>query len=189
MEKVNISLREMKTDYIDSLLIHLPYEYYFLDIWNAMIKCQNQGKVRYIGVSNFHKRHIEMLKKHTGVTPQINEIYISPIGTKEEQIKYAHENDIVLMTYSPLMDVAAHRISEDVLRPIMDKYNKSLAQVVLRWNIERGCIPLPKTQKFKRLKENCEIFDFSLTKEEVDTISYLNYDFQYLPESKICPGL
>ena len=189
MEKVDISLREMKTDYIDSLLIHLPYEYYFLDIWNAMIKCQNQGKVRYIGVSNFHKRHIEMLKKHTGVTPQINEIYISPIGTKEEQIKYAYENGIVLMTYSPLMDVAAHRISEDALRPIIDKYNKSLAQVVLRWNIERGCIPLPKTQKLKRLKENCDIFDFSLTKEEVDTISSLNYDFQYLPESKICPGL
>ena len=94
-----------------------------------------------------------------------------------------------MITYSPLMDVAAHRISEDALRPIMDKYNKSLAQVVLRWNIERGCIPLPKTQKLKRLKENCEIFDFSLTKEEVDTISSLNYDFQYLPESKICPGL
>lgn len=189
MEKVDISLREMKTDYIDSLLIHLPYEYYFLDIWNAMIKCQKMGKVRYIGVSNFHERHIDILKEQTGVTPQINEIYISPIGTKEEQLRYAAENDIIIMTYSPLMDVAHHRIDETLLRPIMQKYNKSLAQIVLRWNIDRGCIPLPKTQKIKRLKENCDIFDFTLTKEEVETISSLNYDFQYLPESKICPGV
>lgn len=187
-EKVDNSLRELKTEYIDSLLIHLPYPNYYEDIWETMIDIQKEGKIRYIGVSNFHERHIETLKKH-GVIPAINEIYISPIGTKEEQIEYNHNNDIQLMTYSPLKDLAHNRINISVLQPIMDKYQKSLAQVILRWNIDRGCIPLPMTKSPKRLEENINVFDFSFTDKEVETISSLNMDYQYLTESKICPGL
>lgn len=187
-EKVENSLREMKTDYIDSLLIHLPYPGYIEDIWAAMIKLKEEGKVRYIGVSNFHQRHIELIGK-TGELPAVNEIYISPIGTKQEQVDYNASKDILLMTYSPLMDLASNRIPVEKLTPMMEKYNKSAAQVILRWNIERGCLPLPKTKNSQRLKENFDIFDFSLTKEETESISSLNYDYQYMPESTLCPGL
>jgi diketogulonate reductase-like aldo/keto reductase len=93
------------------------------------------------------------------------------------------------MTYSPLMDLAANRLPHEPLLAIAKRYNKSIAQVVLRWNIERGCVPLPKSKNPKRLEDNFKIFDFSLTREEVDTISSLNQDFQYLVESKICPGI
>ena len=93
------------------------------------------------------------------------------------------------MPYSPLMDVALCKIPIEKLQPIMEKYKKSLAQVVLRWSIERGCLPLPKTKNPKRLEENFNLFDFSLTTEEVEIISSLNYDNQFLVESKICPGL
>ena len=87
------------------------------------------------------------------------------------------------------MDLAYHRFDEGRLDDICRKYQKSYAQIVLRWNIERGSIPLPKTKNPKRLKENFDIFDFSLTKEEVQFINQLNRDYQYLPESKNCPGI
>lgn len=188
-EKVNISLREMKLEYIDSLLLHYPYENYFEEIWESMIKLKKEGKVRYIGVSNFHDRHIEKLKKSSGIIPDINEIYISPIGSKQTDIDYAIKNNIQLLSYSPLMDLHAGRIDESNLRPLMNKYNKSAAQIILRWNIERGCMPLPKTKSERRLKENFDIFDFQLTTKEVQLINSLNKDYQYLIESKICPGI
>lgn len=188
-EKVSTSLRDMNTDYIDSLLIHYPFPNYIVDIWKTMIELKEEGIVRYIGVSNFHERHIEQLISSTGVTPDINEVYVSPIGIKKDLVDYCDSHDILVMPYSPLMDVAHGKILEERLRPIMEKYGKSLAQVVLRWNIERGCFPLPKTKNPSRLKENFNVFDFSLTSEEVKMISSLNYDNQYLVESKICPGL
>lgn len=188
-EKVNDSLRKMNTDYLDSLLIHLPYPGYIDEIWESMVQLQKEGKVRYIGVSNFHKRHIESIVEKTGVKPAFNEIYISPIGSKQDQVDYNNANGITIMTYSPLMDLASNRIHLDKIKPIMEKYQKSPAQIILRWNIERGCLPLPKTKNPKRLAENFDIFDFSLTQEEVSIINALNYDYQYLPESKICPGL
>lgn len=188
-EKVQTSLREMKTSYIDSLLIHYPFPGYIVDIWKTMIKLKEEGIVRYIGVSNFHERHIEELISATGVCPDINECYTSPIGIKQSLVDYCNKHNILFMTYSPLMDVAHSKISLENLQPIMDKYKKSLAQVVLRWNIDRGCFPLPKTKNQKRLSENFEVFDFQLTKEEVGIISALNYDNMYLVESKICPGL
>ena len=187
-EKSTYSLREMHTEYLDSLLIHLPYEDYFPDIWETMVRLKDEGKVRYLGVSNFHPRHIGQLP--TEAKPDINEIYISPIGTKDAQVEYARKEGILLMTYSPLMDVAAQRIkAEGTIKGIMQKYGKTLAQIVLRWNVDRGCIPLPRTRNPMRLKENFSIFDFQLTADEIETISSMNRDYQYMAESTICPGI
>lgn len=188
-EKVDISLRELQTNYLDSLLIHYPFPGYIVDIWKVLIDLKQEGIVRYIGVSNFHISHIEELIKSTGVCPDINECYTSPIGTKQELVDYCNDHDCLFITYSPLMDIAANRIPQERIAPIMHKYNKSLVQIVLRWNIERGCLPLPKTKNPARLKENFDIFDFSLSEEEKEIISSLNYDFQYIVESKTCPGL
>lgn len=188
-EKVENSLREMNTSYLDSLLIHYPFPGYIVDIWNSMIELKREGVVRYIGVSNFHERHIDLLIKETGVCPELNECYASPIGCKQTLIDYCNDHDCLFVTYSPLMDVAANRIPLEAINPIMQKYNKSLAQIILRWNIDRGCLPLPKTKNPKRLKENIDVFDFSLTKDEILTISKLNYNYQYIVESKTCPGI
>lgn len=189
IEKVLNSLKELKTDYIDSLLIHYPFPEYMVEIWKVMIKLRDEGLVRYIGVSNFHERHIAKLIQETGVSPEINEIYISPIGIKQDLVKYCNLHDCKVITYSPLMDIAAKRIPEDPFRDLMKKHNKSFAQIVLRWNIDRGCLPLPKTRKHARLVENFDVFNFSLSKAEIDYISQLNRDYQYLVESKTCPGL
>lgn len=188
-EKVNTSLREMKTDYLDSVLIHYPYPDFYLEIWQSLIDLQKEGKIRYIGVSNFHIRHINELVKVSGVAPAINEIYISPIGTKEEDVIYSEQKGIQLMTYSPLMDIRIKKIPEEVFVPLVEKYGKSLPQIILRWNVDRGCIPLAKSQNEKRLAENINIADFKLTADEVALISSLNRNNQILPETKICPGL
>lgn len=188
-EKVHVSLREMKTDYLDSVLIHYPYPDFFVEIWASLMALQKEGVVRYIGCSNFHVRHIEQMKKETGVIPVINEIYISPIATKSEDVEYAAKNGIQLMTYSPLMDIRIQRIPEEKFVPLMEKYGKSLSQIILRWNIDRGCIPLAKSQNTNRLNENINISDFQLKDNEVAMISSLNINNQILPESKICPGL
>ncbi len=188
-EKVENSLREMNTNYIDSLLIHYPYPQYFVDIWKEMIKLKEEGLVRYIGVSNFHVRHLINLIDSTGVMPDINECYVSPIGIKKEMVNFCNEHGCLVMTYSPLMDLASSRISDASFAPMMAKHKKSAAQIILRWNIERGCLPLPKSKNPKRLEENFGVLDFSLTKEDVESISAMNIDYQYLVESKICPGL
>lgn len=188
-EKVSISLREMRTNYIDSLLIHYPYPAYYIDIWKEMIKLKEEGIVRYIGVSNFHERHIENLIHETGVCPEINEVYVSPIGTKQGIIDYCNEHNCLIMTYSPLMDLASDRIPLEPLKTIATKYSKSIAQIMLRWNVERGCLPLPKSKKTNRLVENFQIWDFEITKEEVEEISALNKDYQYIVGSKTCPGI
>ena len=188
-EKVENSLYEMNTSYLDSLLIHYPFPGYFVDIWKTMLQLQKEGIVRYIGVSNFNEQHIKELISVTGVGPNINEIYLSPLGTKDKLVKFCNEHDCIINTYSPLMDVAAGRIQSKGIQVIADKYNKSIAQIILRWNIERGCIPLPKTKNINRLEENFNVLEFKLTEEEVEMISSLNEDFQYIVESRTCPGL
>lgn len=188
-EKVEVSLRELGTNYLDSLLIHYPFPYYTIDIWKEFIKLKEEGVVRYIGVSNFNERHIAELIDNTGVAPEINECYASPIGTKQSLVDYCEQNNCLFVTYSPLMDLSRGVIPKDKLQPIADKYGKSLAQIVLRWNVERGCLPLPKTKNPRRLAENFDIFDFVLSKEDAENISALNFDYQYIVESRTCPGL
>lgn len=188
-EKVETSLHDLQTDYLDSLLLHFPYEPFYVEAWKVLIKLRDEGIVRYIGVSNFHPRHIEKLIDATGVKPTMNEIYLSPIGAKEEQVQYAVSKDILLMTYSPLMDLMHHKIPVDKLELLAKKYNKTIAQIILRWNIDRGSIPLPKSSNPNRLRQNIDVLDFSLTDEEVHSISSLNCDYQYLPESLNCPGI
>lgn len=188
-DKVATSLREMHTDYLDSLLIHFPFPDFYVDVWRELIKLKERGLVRYIGVSNFHEHHIDTLIRETGVTPEINEIYISPIGNKQLLVDYCISNKCLPMAYSPLKDVVSNRIQQSEIQPLMEKYKKSMSQIVLRWNVERGCVPLPKSQNPNRLRENFAVFDFSLTEEEMLLISTLNYDYQFVVESKTCPGL
>ena len=168
---------------------HWDYADYYIEIWEVMTELKKEGLVRYIGVSNFHECHIESLIKATGVCPEINESYASPVGTKQKLIDYCEKKDCQFITYSPLMDVVTGRISKENLLPIMKKYEKSLAQIVIRWNVDRGCIPLPKSRKTNRLAENFDVLDFQLTSEEIEMINGLNYDYQYLVESLICAGI
>ena len=181
-------MRELQTDYIDSLLIHYPFPDYYEDIWDVMMRLKKEGKVRYIGVSNFHINHIEKLKA-IGECPSINQIYVSPLSIKQEDLEYSINSAIQLMTYSPLMDLVHGQLNDNILMSLAEKYRKTKHQVILRWNIDRGCMPLPRTTNPNRLLGNFDLFDFKLTEEEIKAISAMNRDLQILVESKQCPGL
>lgn len=188
-DQIEESLMNLRTSYIDSVLIHFPYPKFYVDIWKTLINYVEQGVIRYIGVSNFHPRHIENLRRETGILPFANEIYISPMGTKNKQIEYARENDILLMTYSPLMDFVNNRMPKDLFAKLESKYNRTATQIILNWNMRMGSIPLPKTTSIKRLEENFGSKDFTLDEVDVRLICSLNKDYQYLPESLNCPGI
>lgn len=185
-DKVITSLKAMKTDYLDSVLVHYPYPYFYEDIWEELILLQKEGVIRYIGVSNFSPHHIDVIK-HKAL-PFFNEMYFSPFCTRDDIVSYSEKENIQLITYSPLMGALAE-IPAAVMTPLMDKYNKSKSQILLRWHLERNCIPLPKSKSVSRLKENFDVFDFSLSQNEIETLSSLNVNRNFLPESRFCPGL
>lgn len=186
--KVHNSLKEMRTDYLDSVLLHFPYPGFYEEMWDALIEVKKEGLVRYIGVSNFSVKELEPLMK-TQQKPQINEIYISPYGTKKDVVDYCNKNEIQLMTYSPLGVVRDKRFMNETISALMNKYNKSMAQIVLKWINQVGSIPLPKSSNESRLKENFSGLDFELTPEEMKALNGLNINHQYMPISKECPGL
>lgn len=187
-EKIQTSKRRLKTDYLDSVLLHFPYPDYFVEMWDVLCKIKDDENIRYIGVSNFSERHFKALSP-SSACPSINQTYFSPIGSRQEVCDYCNENGIQLMTYSPLKDLGYGRLDYPVISELSLKYKKSASQIVLRWNVERGSIPCPKSNNVSRLKSNLDIFDFELTSDEVKLISSLNYDYQFLPESKYCPGI
>ena len=187
-EKIQTSKRRLKTDYLDSVLLHFPYPDYYVEMWDVLCKIKDDENIRYIGVSNFSERHFKTLSPSSDC-PSINQTYFSPIGSRQEVCDYCNENGIQLMTYSPLKDLGYGRLDYQIIRELSLKYKKSPSQIVLRWNIERGSIPCPKSNNASRLKSNLDIFDFELTSDEVKMISSLNYNYQFLPESKYCPGI
>ncbi len=191
-QQVEDSLKKLRTDYIDLLLIHWPYNDCLEDIWMAMEDLYRQGIVRAIGVSNHKVRHLKRIEKVATVQPMVNQMYFSPLNIQPDVYNYCQANNIRLEAYSPLMflrqGIAPHFCESDGVKAICKKYNKSVAQVVLRWNIDKGVIPIPKASSLEHIKANYDVFDFSLTEEEVRLIDGFNEDYQYLPESMYCPG-
>lgn len=189
--KVNNSLAALKTDYIDLLLMHWPYPDYFQEIWYEMEQIYKSGKVRAIGVCNYAQRHLEKLKQSATVKPMVNQFETSPINAKESIINYCNENGIKIMVYSPLMNLnlKSEPAYKQYLRFLSDKYEKSIQQIVLKFDIMRGLIPIPKSSHADRIRANIDIFDFVLTKDEVKNLLSFNADIKYMPESRSCPGL
>ena len=187
-EKISTSLRKMQTDYLDSVLIHLPYVDYYEEIWNTLVNLKKEGIIRQIGVSNFLERHIDNLKKYDN-SPEINQLYISPFGTKDKIREYCYSHDIQLMTYSPLTDLRNADLDFSVLGNIASKYNTSIPQIIIRWNIEMKSIPIVKSSKELRLKQNFESLFLSLDKDDMSRIMRLNKNYQYMALSKMAPGL
>ena len=187
---VNQSLINLKTDYIDCLIMHWPYPDYFLDIWEAMCDVQAAGKARTIGVSNCRERHIEKIRNNCSILPTINQICISPLDTKTSVVEYCKNRGIQLMCYAPLCWRSHKKLTESpVVKEILEKYKINMEKMLLLWNTNKGIIPIPKSSSGSRLRENLNSFDIKFLPEEMTAISNLNMDLQYLPESLYCPGL
>lgn len=165
------SRKKLGLDVIDLYLIHWPGKDKYKETWKALIHLQKEGLVRSIGVSNFQIRHLRDIIEDTGVVPVVNQVELHPLNSQKELLQYAREHNIVLEAWSPLMQ---GNLDQPVLAKIAEKYGKSVAQIVLRWDLQNGVIVIPKSVKEHRIRENANIFDFELSAEDMAAIDELN---------------
>lgn len=182
MKAIDESLEKMGLDTVDLYLIHWPnpaavrerFAETLAETWLAMEEIYRSGKARAIGVSNFYPHHLDTLLKTAKVTPAVNQIRLYPGFTMAETVAYCKERSILLEAYSPLG--TGKVLSAPELSPIAEKYGKSPAQVCLRWSLQMGFLPLPKSVTPERIRQNTEVFDFTLTDTEMTALSVMpNY--------------
>ena len=174
------SLQKLGLDYLDLYLIHWPVEGEYKEAWRALETLYKEGKVKAIGVSNFQIHHLEDLFKDAEVKPMVNQVERHPRLTQKELQAFCQKNDIQLEAWSPLMQ--GELLSNEVIKEIADKHNKSVAQTILRWDLQQGVVVIPKSTKEHRIVENADIFDFELTEEEMQIIDGLNQDYRVGPD-------
>ncbi|WP_208588834.1 aldo/keto reductase [Gracilibacillus suaedae] len=174
VEAIQESLFRANLDYFDLYLIHWPNpkQDHYVEAWQALIDAKKWGLIRSIGVSNFLPKHLERLEKETGVLPSINQIELHPFFNQEEQRKWHEEHGIVTESWSPLYR-AKHTVENETLQYVAHKYNKSVAQVILRWHYQLGAVTIPKSTSPTRQVENISIFDFALDYEDMEMIGKL----------------
>ncbi|QGH33727.1 aldo/keto reductase [Gracilibacillus salitolerans] len=174
VKAIQESLFRANLDYFDLYLIHWPNpkENHYVEAWQALIDAQKWGLVRSIGVSNFLPEHLERLEKETGILPSINQIELHPFFNQEEQREWHEKHGIVTESWSPLYR-AKDTMENETLQYVAHKYNKSVAQVILRWHYQLGAVTIPKSTSPQRQVENISIFDFALDYEDMEMIGKL----------------
>ncbi|RYQ69496.1 aldo/keto reductase [Bifidobacterium pseudolongum] len=167
------SLDRLGLDYVDLYLIHWPAEGW-QEAWAAMQELYVQGRMRAIGVSNFERNHLTELLEQTDVLPAVDQVDSSPTFPNQDLIDFCHGKDIAVEAWSPLGGTGGNLLTDQRLLDIGEKYGKSSAQVVLRWDLQRGVIPLPKSVHSTRIMQNIHVFDFELDESEMQLISSLD---------------
>lgn len=188
-EQIEMSLRNLRTDYVDLWLMHWPYPNFFVETWHKMEKIYKAGKAKSIGVANYRLRHFKTLENTAfEITPHCVQHECHPMRTTDDILDHCREKRIAVQAYSPLCRMIPEIKTASVLVDLAKKYGKTEGQIILRWHIQRGTVPVFKSVKSQRLAENINIFDFELTNEEVLNISALNQNYKYHLESASCPG-
>lgn len=170
------SMRKLQVQYLDLYLIHQPYGSY-LESWPVMEQLVREGKLKNIGVCNFSKSKLEELQKTAEVKPAVNQIEIHPYYLHKELREYMAEQNIAPMAWGPLSEGQRGIFENQDFRSIAQKYGKSVAQVILRWHLQRGVPAIPKSIHTEYIRENLDILDFEITEEEMNLIE--SYDMGY----------
>jgi len=169
------SLDRLSLDYIDLYLIHWPVPGCFLNTWKDMEKILESGRALSIGVSNFEIRHLEELRRVSGIVPAVNQIECHPLCHPKELIEYCQSNGIQVQAYAPLARGAY--LDNDILCVLGTKYAHTPAQVGLRWAIQKGISVIPKSTHPERIASNARIFDFTIDQEDMDLLDTLNQNY------------
>lgn len=187
--QIDISLKNLKTDYIDLWLMHWPFPEYFVRTWKKMEEIYKTGKVKAIGISNFRERHLkELLANGVNVMPSVCQIELHPLRTSSEMVEMCRSNNIAVQAYSPLCRMIPALTKNKTLCDLEKKYDKSIAQIILKWHLQKGFCPVFKSSSPKRIKQNIDINDFTLESYEIENIDLLDCDYKYHVESACCPG-
>lgn len=167
------SLDKLQLEYLDLYLIHQPYGDVF-GSWKAMQELYKEGKIKAIGVANFHPDRVIDLIINSGFTPAINQIETHPFHQQIETHQFLIDNNVQIQSWGPFAEGKNDIFNNEILINIAQNYNKSVAQVILRWLTQRGIIAIPKSVRKERMKENFEIFDFNLSEAEIQIIATLD---------------
>ena len=172
---VEESLKKLQLDYIDLVLLHQPFKDYH-GAYRALVDLYKERKIKAIGVSNFYPDRLVDLCLDTDVVPAINQVEVNPFHQQDKALEYNQKYGVQLEAWAPFAEGKNGIFTNETLMEIGKKYNKSVGQVILRWLVQRGIVPLAKTVRKERMKENLDIFDFELSQEDMDTIASLNKD-------------
>jgi diketogulonate reductase-like aldo/keto reductase len=163
----------LQLDYLDLYLIHRPFGDVY-GSWRAMEELYNEGKIKAIGVSNFEMDRMIDLMVHNKVIPSVNQIETHPFNQQIESAKYMKDHNVQIEAWGPLAEGKNNIFHNEVLVAIAEKYNKSVAQVILRWLTQRGVVVIPKSVRKERIIENFHIFDFKLSQEDMKRIATID---------------
>lgn len=179
------SLEKFGVDYIDLLMFHWPVTDKYIDTWEQMIELKQEGLCRILGVSNCNQHHIESIEKATNILPAINQVEIHPLFTQKELIDFSHKKGIILEAYTPLARLDERMTRLPKLKALTSKYNRTLTQLILRWHIQNGVIPVFRSLNPKRQVENYNIFDFEISNEDMKIIDSVNINsrLRYDPDN------
>lgn len=174
-QAIKDSLERLQLDYLDLYLIHQPYGDIF-GAWKAMSEAKDAGLIKAIGVSNFSPAQITNLAEFTGVKPEVNQIEVNPFNQNQSAVKYLQEYGVQVEAWAPFAEGKNGLFTNEILSEIGEKYHKSVAQVVLRWILQRDIIPVSKSTKAERMAQNINVLDFELTFEDMELIKNLDTD-------------
>ena len=170
---VEESLKKMQLDYLDLVLLHQPFNDYY-GAYQALVDLYKEGKIKAIGVSNFYPDRLVDMAIFSEVTPAINQVEVNVFHQQKEAQVYNEKYGVQLEAWAPFAEGRNNMFSNPELKAIGEKYGKTVAQVILRWLVQRNIVPLSKSVKKSRMEENINIFDFELRKEDMDKISEMD---------------
>lgn len=174
IDLIQESLYRSKLDYFDLYLLHWPnpIDDHYLEAWHTLIQAQKFGLVKSIGVCNFLPEHIERLKKETNILPVVNQVELHPYFNQQELREYNNTQNILTQAWSPLGRASAI-LKDPVLVELAKKYHKNIGQLVLKWEISLGVLPIPKASSYARQKGNLDLFDFEISSSDMQRINDL----------------
>lgn len=180
LEAYQTSLDKLGLDYLDLYLIHWPVKGKYIDTWKALETLYSEGRVKSIGVSNFQIHHLEDVMKDAKVIPMVNQVEYHPKLSQTELHSFCQQHNIQLEAWSPLMQ--GQLLENSILKEIAEVHGKSVAQIILRWDLQNGVVTIPKSTKEHRIIENSSIFNFELSTTEMEKIAVLNENKRIGPD-------
>ncbi|GAB6123100.1 aldo/keto reductase [Dysgonomonas termitidis] len=181
-EAFEASLKRLNLDYLDLYLIHWPVEGRFVETWKKFEEIYQSGKVKAIGVSNFKQHQLEILLQETTIVPAINQIELHPYLIQQSDLDFCKKAGIQTEAWSQFAANQTGLFEEKILADLAAKHSKSPAQIILRWDYQRGVVTIPKSANEKRMAQNLDIFDFELADEDIKAINSLNKNMRIGPD-------
>ena len=176
----NDSLERLQLEYLDLYLIHWPVKGKYTETWKALEQLYREKKIRAIGVSNFLQHHLEDLLSTAEIVPMVNQMEFHPYLVQQELLNFCRKHQIQYEAWSPMMQGKIFEL--DAFKELAKKYNKSIAQIVLRWDLQKGVVTIPKSSKKDRIVANAALFDFELSAEDMALLDAMDKQHRFGPD-------